>query len=116
MLLFGGFSGRFGGYGYGFGHGGISVLGIVLIVLVVLLLIGPDLIARTVCRMRMIHRVRRTHRLAGPDTQQERTVEMKSILITAFAICFAAAGADRAVGRRRTQGTRRRAWRAGRTA
>jgi Na+/melibiose symporter-like transporter len=40
MLLFGGFSGRFGGYGYGYGHGGISVLGIVLIVLVVLLLMG----------------------------------------------------------------------------
>jgi hypothetical protein len=40
MLLFGGISGRFGGYGYGYGHGGIGVIGIILIVLVVLLLMG----------------------------------------------------------------------------
>jgi hypothetical protein len=40
IFLFGGFSGRFGGYGYGFGHGGISVLGILLIIVVVLLVTG----------------------------------------------------------------------------
>jgi Protein of unknown function (DUF3309) len=27
VLLLGGFSGRFGGYGYGFGHGGVGVIG-----------------------------------------------------------------------------------------
>ena len=40
ILLLGGFSGRFGGYGYGFGHGGIGILGVILIVLLVLLLMG----------------------------------------------------------------------------
>jgi hypothetical protein len=40
VLLLGGFSGRFGGYGYGFGHGGVSTIGVVLIVIVVLLLTG----------------------------------------------------------------------------
>jgi hypothetical protein len=40
IALFGGFSGRFGGYGYGYGHGGVGVLGVVLIVVVVLLLMG----------------------------------------------------------------------------
>ena len=40
IALFGGVTGRFGGYGYGYGHGGIGVLGIVLIVVVVLLLMG----------------------------------------------------------------------------
>src|SRR4029079_7772687 len=40
ILLLGGFSGRFGGYGYGFGHGGVGILGVILIVLLVLLLMG----------------------------------------------------------------------------
>jgi len=40
MLLFGGFSGRFGGYGYGYGNGGVGTLGIVLIVLLVLVFMG----------------------------------------------------------------------------
>ena len=40
IVLFGGFSGRFGGYGYGYGHGGIGVIGVILIVVVVLLLMG----------------------------------------------------------------------------
>lgn len=40
VLLFGGFSGRFGGYGYGYGHGGIGVLGGVLILVFVLMLLG----------------------------------------------------------------------------
>lgn len=40
ILLFGGFSGRFGGYGYGFGHGGVGVLGTVLIVIIVLMVLG----------------------------------------------------------------------------
>ena len=39
-FLFGGFSGRFGGYGYGYGHRGIGVIGIILIVLVLLALTG----------------------------------------------------------------------------
>ncbi len=40
IFLFGGFSGRFGGYGYGYGHAGVGVLGTVLIILVVLMLLG----------------------------------------------------------------------------
>ncbi|MGD0192801.1 MAG: DUF3309 family protein [Rhizomicrobium sp.] len=40
LLLFGGVSGRFGGYGYGYGNGGVGILGVVLIVVVVLLLMG----------------------------------------------------------------------------
>ncbi|NGM19111.1 DUF3309 family protein [Roseomonas stagni] len=40
ILLIGGFSGRFGGYGYGFGHGGVGVLGTVLIIIVVLMVLG----------------------------------------------------------------------------
>jgi hypothetical protein len=40
ILLLGGFSGRFGGYGYGFGHGGVGVLGTVLIVIIVLMVLG----------------------------------------------------------------------------
>lgn len=40
VILFGGFSGRFGGYGYGYGHGGIGVIGVVVIVLVVLIILG----------------------------------------------------------------------------
>lgn len=40
ILLLGGFSGRFGGYGYGFGHGGVGILGTVLIVIVVLMVLG----------------------------------------------------------------------------
>jgi hypothetical protein len=40
IFLFGGFSGRFGGYGYGYGHAGVGVPGTVLIVVVVLMLLG----------------------------------------------------------------------------
>ncbi len=40
ILLLGGFSGRFGGYGYGFGHGGVGVLGTVLVVIIVLMVLG----------------------------------------------------------------------------
>jgi Protein of unknown function (DUF3309) len=40
IFLFGGFSGRFGGYGYGFGHGGVGVIGTILIIVVVLMLVG----------------------------------------------------------------------------
>lgn len=40
IVLFGGVSGRFGGYGYGFGHSGIGVIAVVLIVLGVLMLMG----------------------------------------------------------------------------
>jgi len=40
IVLLGGVSGRFGGYGYGYGHAGTGVLGTVLIILVVLLLLG----------------------------------------------------------------------------
>jgi uncharacterized membrane protein len=36
VMLFGGFSGRFGGYGYGYGHRGVGIIGIALIVIVVL--------------------------------------------------------------------------------
>jgi hypothetical protein len=39
-FLFGGFSGRFGGYGYGYGHGGVGLIGTLLIVVVVLMLLG----------------------------------------------------------------------------
>jgi hypothetical protein len=34
IFLFGGFSGRFGGFGYGYGHGGMGVIGIILILVV----------------------------------------------------------------------------------
>jgi hypothetical protein len=40
LALFGGFSGRMGGYGYGYGHGGMGVLGVVLLIVVVLMLMG----------------------------------------------------------------------------
>jgi len=40
IALFGGFSGRFGGYGYGYGHGGVGVLGVIVIVVLVLLVTG----------------------------------------------------------------------------
>lgn len=40
IFLFGGVSGRFGGYGYGYGHGGVGLIGTVLIVVVVLILMG----------------------------------------------------------------------------
>jgi len=40
IVLLGGFSERFGGFGYGFGHGGVSVVGVALIVLVVLVFTG----------------------------------------------------------------------------
>eukprot|EP01037_Dinobryon_pediforme_P017671 gene17671-17878_t len=32
LALFGGFSGRVGGYGYGYGHNGVGLIGVVLIV------------------------------------------------------------------------------------
>jgi hypothetical protein len=40
VLLLGGFSGRFGGYGYGLGHGGVGIPGVVLFVVVILMLSG----------------------------------------------------------------------------
>jgi hypothetical protein len=40
LYLFGGLSGRFGGYGYGLGHSGIGLGGVILVVLLVLLLLG----------------------------------------------------------------------------
>ena len=40
IYLFGGFSGRFGGYGYGLGHSGMGIGGVVLVILLVLLLLG----------------------------------------------------------------------------
>ncbi|MEO8245112.1 MAG: DUF3309 family protein [bacterium] len=40
LALFGGFSGRMGGYGYGYGHSGMGVLGVVLLIVVVLMLMG----------------------------------------------------------------------------
>ena len=40
IVLLGGFSGRFGGYGYGFGHTSVGVLGIFLIIVVSLVLLG----------------------------------------------------------------------------
>jgi hypothetical protein len=40
LALFGGFSGRMGGYGYGYGHSGMGVLGVVLLVVIVLMLMG----------------------------------------------------------------------------
>jgi hypothetical protein len=40
IFLFGGFSGRLGGYGYGYGHGGVGVIGTILIIVVILILLG----------------------------------------------------------------------------
>lgn len=40
VLLLGGFSGRFGGYGYGYGHRGIGLLSVALILIGILLLTG----------------------------------------------------------------------------
>src|ERR1700722_2847695 len=40
IILLGGFSGRFGGYGYGMGHSGMGLGGVILIVLIILLLLG----------------------------------------------------------------------------
>ena len=40
IFLFGGFSGRIGGYGYGYGHGGVGVIGTILIIVVILMLLG----------------------------------------------------------------------------
>ena len=40
IFLFGGFSGRIGGYGYGYGHSGVGILGTILIIVVVLMLLG----------------------------------------------------------------------------
>lgn len=40
IALFGGFSGRVGGYGYGYGHRGMSVIGIILVVVFLLWLLG----------------------------------------------------------------------------
>jgi hypothetical protein len=40
IFLFGGFSGKIGGYGYGYGHGGVGIIGVILIVVLVLLFMG----------------------------------------------------------------------------
>lgn len=40
LFLFGGFSGRIGGYGYGMGHGGIGIGAVLLIIVIILLLTG----------------------------------------------------------------------------
>ena len=40
ILLLGGFSGRFGGYGYGMGHSGMGIGGVILVVLIVPILPG----------------------------------------------------------------------------
>lgn len=40
ILLLGGFSGRFGGYGYGLGHSGVGLVGTALIVVVALSVVG----------------------------------------------------------------------------
>ena len=40
ILLLGGFSGRFGGYGYGMSHSGMGIGGVILVVLLVLILLG----------------------------------------------------------------------------
>jgi hypothetical protein len=40
LLLAGGFSRRFGGYGYGYGHGCLGLIAILLIILLVLLFGG----------------------------------------------------------------------------
>ncbi len=40
VLLLGGFSGRFGGFGYGYGTGGVSVIGVILVIVIILLLTG----------------------------------------------------------------------------
>jgi hypothetical protein len=40
IFLFGGISGRFGGYGYGYGHGGVGLIGTILIIIVILMLLG----------------------------------------------------------------------------
>jgi hypothetical protein len=40
IIVIGGFSGRFGGYGYGMGHSGLGIGGVILVVLLVLLLLG----------------------------------------------------------------------------
>jgi len=39
IILLGGYSGRFGGYGYGLGHSGMGLGGVILIVLVILVLL-----------------------------------------------------------------------------
>ena len=40
IVLLGGFSGRFRGYGYGRGHSGMGLIGVILVVLLILLLLG----------------------------------------------------------------------------
>src|SRR5712672_1552431 len=40
IILLGGFSGRFRGYGYGRGHSGMGLIGVILVVLLILLLLG----------------------------------------------------------------------------
>jgi Protein of unknown function (DUF3309) len=40
IILLGGLSGRFGGYGYGTGHSGMGLGGVVMVVLIVLVLLG----------------------------------------------------------------------------
>jgi Protein of unknown function (DUF3309) len=40
ILLLGGLSRRFGGYGYGLGHSGTGLIGVILVVLLILVLLG----------------------------------------------------------------------------
>ena len=40
IILLGGYSGRFGGYGYGMGHSGMGLGGVILVVLLILILLG----------------------------------------------------------------------------
>jgi len=40
IILLGGYSGRFGGYGFGLGHSGMGLGGVILVVLLILVLAG----------------------------------------------------------------------------
>jgi hypothetical protein len=40
IVLLGGLSRRFGGYGYGLGHSGTGLIGVILVVLLILVLLG----------------------------------------------------------------------------
>ena len=45
IILLGGFSGRFRGYGYGRGHSGMGLIGVILIVVLILVLLGKIALA-----------------------------------------------------------------------